>query len=339
MIPDYLKFIRYQDKRLIPFFYVILLVLLGFYWKNNAYSVSAHDAWFISGILAITLFNLIYDLKAYWIYKYTTKNVDCGFFEGKRCTNVETFLSRPIVVGIISVFVFWGVIQCGFLLSAGVFGIIGLYLVLPLLIYFVFRWLRASYIIQLITNNHIQDIAQDKVKYTSLYQYAGHYILFSTLLNILTISPLKRNPDFSLTEGYLTPKLVIAMLILCAIVLVINLAFSRLSKRYIFMGKIFLKEIDFSFSPSIPFAALNAHSLVFRMTLLLVIQFVWILFMGLLLTALGWNMPFEIYFTLCFLPSVGYYYLHIYWLWHIDFAITCDMCMRRKEIEKRTNLW
>ncbi|STI68772.1 inner membrane protein [Escherichia coli] len=33
MIPDYLTFIRFQDKRSLIYIYAIGLILIGFYWK------------------------------------------------------------------------------------------------------------------------------------------------------------------------------------------------------------------------------------------------------------------------------------------------------------------
>ncbi len=35
MIPDYLTFIRFQDKRNLIYIYAIGLILIGFYWKMD----------------------------------------------------------------------------------------------------------------------------------------------------------------------------------------------------------------------------------------------------------------------------------------------------------------
>lgn len=333
MIPNYLTFIRYQDSRLIPSLYFVFLILLGFYWINNGYQVTEQDAGLISGILAITLFHLIYDLRAYWAYKCVMKNIDFSFFSGKTCSRIEMLLSRPSIISILSAFAFWGMVKYILLFSEGVLGMLGLYILLPFSVYLVFRWLRASYIKQVGIGG------RDKVQYRCLYQYTGFYILTCTVLNVFTISPLKRNPDFSMAEGFLTPKLVIAMLILSMIVLMMNLIFSRLSKRYVLLGKLFLQEIDLYFSPSIPYSSFYAKPVALRMLLFMVVQFTWILFIGLILTLLGWSLPFEIYFILCFLPSVGYYFLSVYWLWHTDFLVACDMYFRWGEITKRSHFW
>ena len=65
---------------------------------------------------------------------------------------------------------------------------------------------------------------EHNTRYKTLYQALSHYILLSPL-NVLTISPLKNNADFSLNEGWLSARLIIAMFILCAIVLAIDLIF------------------------------------------------------------------------------------------------------------------
>ena len=52
-IPDYLTFIRYQDKRNVLFIYIVTFILLGFYWKNAGFSFSRQDAWVASGIFAL----------------------------------------------------------------------------------------------------------------------------------------------------------------------------------------------------------------------------------------------------------------------------------------------
>lgn len=76
MIPDYLTFIRFQDKRNLIYIYAIGLILIGFYWKNAGFTFPSEDIGVVSGILALVLYNFIFDLKAYWAYKCVTKNID-----------------------------------------------------------------------------------------------------------------------------------------------------------------------------------------------------------------------------------------------------------------------
>ncbi len=66
MIPDYLTFIRFQDKRSLIYIYAIGLILIGFYWKNAGFTFPSEDIGVVSGILALVLYNFIFDLKAYW---------------------------------------------------------------------------------------------------------------------------------------------------------------------------------------------------------------------------------------------------------------------------------
>ncbi|KFK94359.1 MULTISPECIES: hypothetical protein [unclassified Serratia (in: enterobacteria)] len=329
MIPNYLTFIRFQDRRTVPFFYLLLFIVLGFYWRNNGYSVTHHDAWLISAILAITLFNIIYDLKAYWAYSYVIGRVDIDRFSGKTCLKFEAFLSRPIVISTMSVLVFWLIVKLSLLLPSALYSVLCLFLISPLFIYCVYRSVRPIYIKQVI--NAVPSV----VKYSSLYRYVSDYILLSTAINLLSISPLKTNPDFSLSNGFFSAKLMIAMLILCAIVLAVNLIFVYLSKRYIFLGRMFLKEVDFNFSPALPFNSLYRIPFMVRMLFLSVIQFGWIAFVSIILALLNLAVPFEVYFSFCLLPLMGYCFLHVYWHWHNEFLMSCDMCFRYEEFKKR----
>lgn len=52
MIPDYLTFIRFQDKRNLIYIYAIGLILIGFYWKNAGFTFPSEDICVVSGILA-----------------------------------------------------------------------------------------------------------------------------------------------------------------------------------------------------------------------------------------------------------------------------------------------
>ncbi|MFD1803091.1 hypothetical protein ACFSFZ_12935 [Mixta tenebrionis] len=333
MIPDYLTFIRYQDKRLLPFLYLILFFFLGLYWRNNGYAINAEDAGFLSAITAVILFNVIYELEAYWMYKGVTKNVDLSYFIGKSCGVMEKRLARPPAVAILALAALWLILSYSLRLPLTTPALVALSAMLPLLVYLVFRWLRSSYIRQLgITTQHQR-------QYRTLYHYIACSFVLNMALTLLTIHPLKRNPDFSAAQGWLTPTLVVATFILCATVLAINLLFTRLSKRYVFLGKLFLNEIDFSFSTGIPCAKFHETSLAFRLLLVLSIQFVWIVLVNLLLLLLAWPLPFAVYFLICFLPGALYYLLHLYWCWHTDYLAACDMYFRWNEIDKRSQLW
>ncbi|QHM70567.1 hypothetical protein [Mixta intestinalis] len=333
MIPDYLTFIRYQDKRVLPFIYLILFFFLGLYWRNNGYVINVNDAGYLSAITAVILFNVIYELEAYWMYKGVTKNVDLSYFIDKTCSRTEKYLSRPLLVGIVSILALWLILYYGLRLSPTTPAFVVLSAILPLMVYLVFRWLRSSYIRQLgITTQHQR-------QYRTLYHYIGFSFILTIVLTLLTISPLRRNPDFSSLQGWLTPTRIVATFILCAIVLAINLLFTRLSKRYVFLGKLFLSEIDFSFSTAIPCAKFQRTSLAFRLLLVLMVQFVWIVLINLLLALLAWELPFEVYFLASFLPGACYYLLHLYWCWHTDYLSACDMYFRWNEIDKRSQLW
>ncbi|HGV2957819.1 TPA: hypothetical protein ACNCHM_001278, partial [Escherichia coli] len=50
MIPDYLTFIRFQDKRNLIYIYAIGLILIGFYWKNAGFTFPSEDIGVVSGI-------------------------------------------------------------------------------------------------------------------------------------------------------------------------------------------------------------------------------------------------------------------------------------------------
>ncbi|MGD8106525.1 hypothetical protein ACQE32_07645 [Pantoea sp. FN0302] len=333
MIPDYAVFIRYQDRRLIPFVYFILLMLLGFLWKNNACSLTQQEAGAVSAILAIVLFHLIYDLKAYWMYKGAIKNVDLTCFNGKTPSRTERFLSRPLVACAFSALACWLLVKGGFALLGDRYAVLGLYSLLPLLVYWMFRGVRSVYIRQL------ANFTPQKAQHRRLYHYVSYFMLINSALNMLTVSPLKNNPDFSLNHGWQSPTLMVAMFILCLVVLTLSLLFARLSKKYIFLGKLLMQEIDFSFSTAVPCAALQAKPLAVRVTVFAALQLLWIIFINALLAWLAWSLPFSLYFFVCYLPASGCYFLHLYWRWHTDYLTACDMYLRCIEIDKRATLW
>ena len=53
------------------------------------------------------------------------------------------------------------------------------------------------------------------------------------------------------------------------------------------------------------------------------------------LSFLQWSVIFEVYFILCFLPCLAYYFLQTYWHWHTELMMACDMYFRYEEIKKR----
>ncbi|MCL6746271.1 hypothetical protein [Kosakonia sp. R1.Fl] len=333
MIPDYLKFIRVQDKKILPFLFIVVFIMIGFYWKNNGFEFNKSDVYYLSGIVGILLFSSIYELKAFWAYKCVTKAIDFSFFSGKKLGRMETSYSHPFVASILFAVVVGVIIQGFFFLHLPMYILISLLAILPIFMYIVFRILRNSYIKQVAT------AAADKVKYKHLYRYVFSSLSLGIILNLLTVSPLKRETDFSFLAGVFSARVVVAMFILCCIVLMMNLLFTRLSKRYIFLGRLFLKEIDFYFSVSLPWPAFYDIPFLVRIILLLIIEFVWIILVSMMLAWSGWQLWFEIYFLVCFLPCIGFNYLHIYALWHRDFLMACDMYFRWGTIEKQTHLW
>lgn len=333
MIPDYLTFIRFQDKRNLLFIYIVSLILLGFYWKNAALRFSARDIGFVSGIFALTLFNFIVDLKAYWAYKCVIKNIDFSYFKGKENRRSEVFLTQPLVVTGLVLLLFSGIVRGFYHLIPSVFVLIPLAVLMPLIIFLLFRTLRNCYVKQVAIS-----VAQ-KVKYRKLSHYALLSVCVSTVINVLTISPLRVNDALSLYGQWLTIKSVITLCIVCAVVLTMNLLFLRFTKRYVFLGRLFLKEIDLFFSPAMPLPAFFAKPLWQRLLILLVIELLWITLVALFATLAGGRIGFEVYFLLCYIPCFIYYFLHTWWQWHNDFLMSCDMYLRWGELSKQTTLW
>jgi hypothetical protein len=108
MIPDYLTFIRFQDKRNLLFITIVTLILMGFYWKNAGFSFTRQDAWLASGIFALILYSFIADLKAFWAYKCVVKNVDLSVFLRKENKPVNAMIVEPVMVLAIATLVFAG---------------------------------------------------------------------------------------------------------------------------------------------------------------------------------------------------------------------------------------
>jgi len=333
MIPDYLTFIRFQDKKVIPFLYAVTLLLLAFYWKNIGYNVTQEDAWGISTLLSLILFKSLYELKHYWAYKCGIKNIDFSYFHGKSASRYEILLWNPVVINILCWVVFYLAVSSCVLLLTPVYAMLTLAIMSPLLIYLVFRFARDSYVKQM------KHAVAKKLKYRTLHHYVCFNVFITFLISGLIVSPLHMHDDFSLSEGYFSARLMVAMLILCAIVLVMNLLFALPSRRYQFMGRLFLKEFDFSLSQTMPAPTLYEKPLWIRLFLLLIVESVWIVIVGVILTLAGWNITFVVYFLLCILPAASYFYLHVYWLWHNDFMTSCDMFFRCDGIEKKGGHW
>lgn len=333
MIPDYCTFIRHQDKRLIPYLYLVTLILLGLYWKNSGYTLASNHAWSISAVLSLILFSFTSELKNYWAYKCVVRNIDCSFFDGKSASRYEILFSRPVVVLIFGWLLFYLLVKISLQFLLPTYALLCIALVSPFLSYLVYRWIRHSVM------KHMSKAVAEKIKYRNLHRYLCANLVIIFMMSVLIVGPLRLHEDFSLSEGYFSARLMVAMLILCVIVLAINLVFIRPSRRYIFLGRLFMKEVDFTLSSTIPYSSLYNKPLWVRLIILLIIQSVWIVATSIILSLTGWTVYFEIFFVLCLLPSMGYFYLHVYWLWHNDFMMACDMYLRCDGIDKKNRLW
>lgn len=333
MIPDYLTFIRFQDKRNILFFYIVTLVLLGFYWRNADFTLSLHDAGFIGGICALVFYNVIFDLKAYWAYKCVIKNIDFSYFKGRECGPKEKLFSSPVIAGSLSFFIFLLFCAALIMLIAPAGAAIALVVSIPPVIYALFFVARHSYLKQMPTS------VVEKVHYKNLSQYLLLSVVASAVLSLLTIIPLRDKAQFDLYGSYFTLKSIITMCILCAVVLAVNLLFLCFTKRYVFLGRLFLNEINLFFSPALPLRALHAKPLWQRLILLSLVEFFWVTFLGLVMMLSDIKIWFEVWFLLCYAPCLIYYYYHAYWRWHNDFMMSCDMYLRWDEIKKKSGLW
>ncbi len=113
----------------------------------------------------------------------------------------------------------------------------------PLVIFLLFRMIRTSYVKQVAIS------VAKKVKYKSLTRYVLLSVCISTVVNLLTISPLRNSDSFVIEGQWLNVwKPTIALLILCGVVLAINLFFLRFSRRYAFLAGFFCRK-SISFSP------------------------------------------------------------------------------------------
>lgn len=333
MIPDYMTFIRHQDKKILPLLCGIIYLLLGLYWKNAAFSLTPQDAIIISAILTLVMFNFIWELKAYWAYKCVVKNIDLSYFIGKKASRIERVISRPAIASLLCGTLFWLVTQAAFLFFTPEQVLPLLAALSPLFLYVAFRFIRSSYI------KLIGQGANETLKFKHLHRYVARYLLISLCVSLLTIVPLKHQPAFSLENGLFFAPLMVAMLVLCAIVLAMNLLFVRLSRRYIFLGRLFMREIDFYFASPLPSLLTRSTPFWLQICSLLVTEVLWIALTSLLLDLSGRAILFEAYFLLCLLPCLAFSFMQIFRLWHNDFLMACDMCFRWEEINKQSQLW
>jgi len=333
MIPDYLKFIRFQDRMILLFIYLISLVLLGFYWKNASFTFTRHDVGFVSGIFALVFHNFIYDLKAYWAYKCVVKNIDLSYFKDKTNKKIEVLLFKPPVAMAIALLIFGALSSTLFLLTSAGMVLIILALIAPLMIWLMFSIVRDGYVKQVAIS-----VVQE-VRWKSLSRYMVPTILLGIVMNLLVIGPLRHSKQFDLYGRYLTLEAIITMCVLCAIVFAISLLALLISKRYVFLGHLFLNEINLLFTTTIPWRSLHDKPQWLQLMMLLIVEFLWVTLVGLIFTLTGWQVWFEIYFLLCYLPCFSYYIMRCYWKWHNDFMMSCDMYIRWGEISKQTRLW
>ena len=333
MIPDYLTFIRFQDKRNLLFFYVVTFILLGFYWKNAGFSFSRQEALLGSGIFALIFYSAIADLRAFWAYKCVVKNVDLSLFLEQDKPKANAAIFNPFVALAAAVLIFGAITALLLVLIPPGVALPILTFVAPLLIWAMFAALRNVYIRQVIAS------PRDKAKYKRLSQYVAIAVVMCTAMNVLTISPLRNSEQFDLYGRYFTPEAIITLLVLCAVVLAINLLFLRFTRRYVFLGHLFLNEVDLFFSPAVPWRSLFEKPLWFRLVMLTGVELAWCAVVGLLLTLSGWKVWFEVYFLLCYLPCLFYYTLHAWWKWHNDFMMSSDMYLRWAEISREDTPW
>ncbi|WP_227522158.1 hypothetical protein [Klebsiella aerogenes] len=97
MIPDYLTFIRRQDRSLLPYLYFICILLIALYVKNRGYLLTQEDAFPVSAIFSLTMFSFVYELKGYRAYKYEIGNINFSWFQGKIASRFEVLLWHPLV--------------------------------------------------------------------------------------------------------------------------------------------------------------------------------------------------------------------------------------------------
>lgn len=212
----------------------------------------------------------------------------------------------------------WGLYQ--FLFSLYALFLISLFG--SLVIFLLFRMIRISYVKQVVI------LVAKKVKYKSLIRYVLFSVCILTVVNLFIISSL-RNSDFFVIEGqWLTFKSIIVLFIFCGVVLAINLFFLRFFKRYVFLGRFFLQEIDLFFFSENALSIFFVKSFWFRLFILLVIEVMWITLVSVLVTFVEWRIWFEVYFLFCYVSCLIYYFFYCRFFWYNDFMMVCDMYFR-----------
>ncbi|WP_227505037.1 hypothetical protein [Klebsiella aerogenes] len=322
MIPDYLTFIRRQDRSLLPYLYFICTMLIAFYVKNRGYLLTVEDAFPVSAIFSLTMFSFVYELKAYWAYKYAIKNINFSWFQGKKYSQCEAILWHPLVATACCLLGCYLVVKAFLLFFSSILAMVCIVIFVPIIVYMMCWFARNCYVKQL------QQATVYTLRYRNLHHYACLNVTVTFMTSFLVISPLVADEDFSLSNGFFSAKLIVAMLILCSAILAVNLIFAHPSRRYTFLGRLFQKEFDVNLAKTIPFTVMYRKSLWLRLVILFILQLLWIVIFSLLLKLLGWEMYFYFYFILCMIPAMGYFYLHVYWRWHDDYMTACDMYLR-----------
>lgn len=328
MIPDYLTFIRRQDRSLLPYLYFLTTLLIAFYVKNRGYLLTVEDAFPVSAIFSLTMFSFVYELKGYWAYKYAIRNINFSWLQGKSYSRFEIILWQPLVATTCCLLSCYLVVTGFLLFFSTIVAMFCIAIFVPMIIYIMCWMARNCYVKQL----------QQATIYTLKYRNLHHYTCLNVTVTVLTsfadISPLIADDDFSLADGFFSPRLMVAMLILCSLILLVNLSFAHPSRRYTFLGRLLQKEFDVNLVNTMILPGINSKPLWLRLVIFFTLQVFWIVTVSLLLKLLGWEIYFYAYFILCMIPAIGYFYLHVYWKWHEDYMTACDMYLRCGENNK-----
>ncbi|HCC8073088.1 TPA: hypothetical protein M8J30_004261 [Klebsiella aerogenes] len=322
MIPDYLTFIRRQDRSLLPYLYFICILLIALYVKNRGYLLTQEDAFPVSAIFSLTMFSFVYELKGHWAYKYEIGNINFSWFQGKIASRFEILLWHPLVAtGCCFIVCYLAVKACLFFLPT-ITAMVCIAFFVPIIVYLMCWFARNCYVKQL------QQGTAFTLKYRNLHYYTCLNVTMTFLTSFVVVSPLVADDDFSLSNGFFSAKLIVAMLILCSAILMVNLIFAHPSRRYTFLGRLFQKEFDVNLVNTMVLPGIYRKPLWLRLFIFFTLQLFWIVAMSLLLKLLGWGIYFYAYLIVCMIPAMGYFYLHVYWRWHDDYMTACDMYLR-----------
>lgn len=331
MIPNFFTFIRAQDKKLIAKIYLTALIFMFLLWKNNGYSFSENYLVLISVAFSLAFYPLLQDVKPYWIYCVSIKKVDVRNVTSPGLSSLQKWLSRPFILSLLSACLCIVIFKLSMIFLGPMYASLCAFILCPLVLYLSLRFCRLMGLKQILVESY--DILNAK----TLYRLVAQSVIVTLTINLLMISPLKNRDEFLLSRGFNSIDLMVAMFILCAIVLLINLFFSRSPKKYVFLGKLFMKEMDDSILKRIPLTGWRDTPFAVRIFLVLIVQFFWIVILSLLLALAPFNLCFELYFIACYLPSIVYYFFHLYWFWLNEFVMACDMSMRYQEFLLREN--